>query len=338
MRPDGSIERFNELEIAYNTYLKSTLGNDTRQRGWGEGSISNFWHVVDLCLKAHQTWFVRSDRNPFILFFPFARVLREGMNIYNETTKGSYVVQAVIDMPYHSPDGTSVMLRAVQISSTGAQPPEPHHRLAFDVDLYIDFRPAYTRSWHNSANYENNQDEEYGVTRDTIAYLLARREAGSVGDRPFGRHRERRERHRETIIDLDSNTAQTFRGQKYDNIVQFDCYATDSTRADSLADYFEGFMKLWTGIIEGNSVEHLWFWGRGEDVVDTKGRNNANLRPIRYLFRTEEVRVHVDYLLQGVSLAVQTATNTLLSSATGASAIEATGVTGTVRLQFNEST
>ena len=104
------------------------------------------------------------------------------------------------------------------------------------------------------------------------------------------------------------------RGQFFDNIAQFDCWSTEASEADILVDYFEECMSWWTGVLGYNGIERIWFWGRGMDAVESRWRNDIHARSAQYFFRTEDVQIHVDFMLRGLNLAI--------------SVEEATGITG----------
>lgn len=332
---NNHIERVDQITQAMHTYIKSIMADDTVQRSIGNGLVSNFWYTIGLALKAHQSWFRISEVSSEVLFFPFAWYLDRGMKIYNDTTRAQYDVVAVNKIPYTATSGYKVLLPSVVL--TGGEMPKSTDRLRFDDDHYLHYVPEEVRSFAGNAQYNNEQRDVAGVFRDTITYELIRRENGSIGAKPFGSSRERAPRLREQRIDNVSNQSLSFLGQCYDNLAQFNCYTTDTTRADSLADYFEQFVKLWTPSIVLNSASRLWFWGRGRDVIDTTGRNAVTARSLQYYFRTEEVMVQTDYLIQSVSLAVQTvSTNDLLAAVTG-STDATTGVTGLFSAKLNET-
>lgn len=303
MRRDGSIERWDELNAALQADYPIVTRRDQRHRTIGSSSVSRFWHLLALAFKEHQSWFMPSQTNPRILFFPFARYIEQGMKIRNLTTGTEYRVVAKTKHPYLPDYGDPCDMDAVLIS--GPAPPEKWHRLQFEEDKYIDFVPANPRAYPANAQFDNLDKEEYGSHRDTVTYFLRRREAGSIDSQPFGRHRERKPRFRSIERDVNNPlVAASMHGQVFDNIAQFDCWALSATESDRLTDYFEQFMSLWTGVLTYNGIEKIWYWSRGMDAVQESWRNAVAVRSLQYYFRTEDVDVHVDSIIRSVSLAV----------------------------------
>lgn len=312
MRHDGSIERFDELHEALRTKFPGITRLDQQQRTAGSSSISRFWFLTEAAFKEHQTWFLPSEAS-HVLYFPFAWYLERGMTIYNATTQAQYKVQDVRKRDLSLPNGELHKVTAVVLE--GANMPKKSDRLRFPEENYIVLRPNQGRSWEENAQYENTQIEEYGAWRNVITYHLTRREAGSIDANPFGRHRERRPRHRSSQYDPNFPEYQLdMRGQFFDNIAQFDCWSTDTTEADILVDYFEQFMTLWTGVLGYNGIERIWFWGRGMDAVESRWRNDIHARSVQYFFRTEDVQTSAEFLIRGLNVAI--------------SVEEATGITG----------
>lgn len=322
MRPDGRIERWDELQAAMRHNFPLVSYRDRQQRTAGISSVSRFWMLLDLALREHQTWFRVADNNNRILLFPFAWYLERGMIIRNITNNSSYVVESVLDVKYTPQFGSPTNVRAVLIG--GGITPKTTDRLVFPEDKYLVFRPCKARAWADTVNfkYATVPNEEYKSWTNTITYYLVRREPGSVGDKPFGSPKERKPRYRsfERDLSFDPTVQVSMHGQLFDNIAQFDCWAKEASEADSLADYFEQFLALWTGVIEYNGIERIWYWSRGEDAVETSWRNDIAVRSLQYFFRTEDVDVQMDYLRRGISVVVSTS-DTLATSATGISSI-----------------
>lgn len=322
MRSDGRIERWNELgPISASTM--PVLGNRDRvQRTAGASSVSRFWMLLEMALREHQTWFIISPLNPRMLIFPFAWYIEKGMIIKNVSRNSSYKVEDVIITAHTLRGGEVVKVNAVVIS--GGEPPKETDRLVFPEDKYLVFRPSRARAWADPENYGNRKVEgqDPKTWNNTITYYLVRRESGSIGDRPFGAHRERRPRFRsfDKEFQIDPTTQIDMHGQVFDNIAQFDCWSKEASEADLLVDYFEHFLKLWTGVIAYNGIERIWYWSRGMDAVETSWRNDIAVRSLQYFFRTEDVTVSEEFLYRGFSVVVST-TGTLTTSATGISPI-----------------
>lgn len=324
MRSNGDIERWDELAEAKRISSLTDERLDQQQRTAGTSSVSRLWFLMNLALREHQTWFKAAGNNPWILLFPFARYLHQGMKINNRTQGVEYKVLSVVEVDYALPHSESIKMPAVLVQ--GDSPPKQTDRLDFEEDKYIVFRPTQARSNADSSNFDQVPTEEYNATRDTVTYLLTRREPGTIDRAPFGAHRERRPRYRSAQYDENEVTYKLeFFAHVFDNIGQFDFWAQDATRADDLVEYFERFMSLWTGVIEYNGIERILYWSRGLDTLESSWRNDVNTRSLQYYFRTESVDVHLHHLVRGYAVNVITADTIDRAEATGTGAVPITG-------------
>lgn len=338
MRHDGYIERWDELAMAME--LDETIhnrGTGRMARAFGPGTVAQFWHIVELSFREHQTWFRKSLQSDRILVFPYAMFLKPGMKIINRTKNVQYQVVSVIQVEMDLPSDSGVVTYPAVVIANTSPLPEHSDRLQFEEEYYIALRSAWTRSPAEHLRPEDYQREETGSFRECITYTLVQRGPGSTSGPPFGRQRDRRHRFREELFEQhDATEVQMVYGQVMDNLSHFDCWAPDPVRADRLADYFEQFMILWSPVIAYNGPQRILFWSRGDDAIDQRMPGGVVSRSLRYFFRTEDIKLLTTSLIRAVNVNVRiTADLTELNAATG---IPGTGdpLTGVLRFEILE--
>ena len=80
-------------------------------------------------------------------------------------------------------------------------------------------------------------------------------------------------------------------GQWFDNLVQFDIWASNGRTAEQRAVWFQRTMELLKGTLMRQGVQKLAFWSRLEDDTITKWRSDIAVRSLRYYVRTEELQL-----------------------------------------------
>jgi len=288
MRTDGSLERFDELDLAANNPQAVNAAQITRGRvRSGQNAVSSlrdFYSLIEEALKLHQTYFVREEERPWTLCFPFARPesLREGMEIRNTTKGVVYDVENVRIGSNGRPTGV-VVLR-------GSLTPDTYDRLTFADENYVRFVSGFPRS--NSQSFQFDEDhnlkEDPAPWVDTITYLLDRREPASSDRKPFSTVTEGKKRHRYEFPDPmdEGKTIQVF-GQRWDNLIQFDTWSKTMEGARELVDWFVTFMDIWTGVLKWNGVQEILYWQQMSDRLATRWRNDIVNHSVQYYVRTE---------------------------------------------------
>jgi len=149
------------------------------------------------------------------------------------------------------------------------------------------------------------------VVNKVITWSVVRREPGTRGGKPFDSPQEIKPQHREYLALFKDTSSKWITGtsiskmedygglaayldvyaQTFDNYVQFNLWARTNYEAETLAEWFEDYMDLYTGMYREAGIVQMYFVRR---MVDENLRNIANgyhVRSVLYYVRTEKVRV-----------------------------------------------
>lgn len=127
---------------------------------------------------------------------------------------------------------------------------------------------------------------------ETITYKVVRREPAHVGaGGPFGPMKETKPRLREPYIPSEQEVGVSYEmwGQRFENIVQFDCWAKTNYEVDRLIDWFEVFLLLIAGPVKKAGVAEMKYWMRRQDENILKWQSPLNVRSLLYYFTTERL-------------------------------------------------
>lgn len=160
-----------------------------------------------------------------------------------------------------------------------------------DTRNKISFTPDYP-NWL----FDDDSQAEPKDHNNVITWRLDRREPGSLSTQPFRRPRELAKRIRENLVVEDEDDSSILRhievkGQWFDNLIRFDCWAPTAKEANNLADTFEQLMQDTRDYLLRAGIQKLFYMGRVQDRYDIGGR--WKYRPIIYYFRTEQIDVDV---------------------------------------------
>ena len=139
-------------------------------------------------------------------------------------------------------------------------------------------------------------------TNNVITWVLMRREPGTLGPRPFSRPQELKPRIREEIIIEDTDGLLQnveVKGQWFDNLIRFDCWAPTPKEANDLARTFEELMFKSTDHMLRAGVQKIVFQGRSQDRFSVRAR--WPYRPVIYYYRTERIYVESDVAINSMS-------------------------------------
>lgn len=102
--------------------------------------------------------------------------------------------------------------------------------------------------------------------------------------------RERRPRHRETIIDPErQDEFIEMLGQVRENIIEFKIYALTPDEADILHEKFEDFLFIYTPHFTQQGIQKFYFYRQLEDGLITEWHNPVITRTVQYQVRIERV-------------------------------------------------
>lgn len=159
------------------------------------------------------------------------------------------------------------------------------------------FSPSYPKYLFDSDTKAEPLD-----TNNVIVWSLVRREPGALSGQPFGRPKEMKPRIREELVITDAEGRLQhveIRGQWFDNIIRFDCFAPNSKQANDLADSFETLMEQTADHLMRLGIQKIVYQGRSADLFDIGAE--WQYRPVTFFFRTEKVRAEVDGAINSIT-------------------------------------
>lgn len=275
-------------------------------------SLDDVTKYIYQSLLDYQGKWITTDFGEFAIQFPNARYLDVGHQIRNITTGQFYVVSGVIDSNEN----------IVQLS--GPTAPALGDILELDEVNCVDFVSDYSQSY---------KDRPVTEWRDTIVFMVKRREPGTIGKHPFDPPTEIKPRIREYKVDPDFPDSHIqILGQWFDNLIQFDCWAKLNNRADSLISWFEEFMQKYVWVWKKNGVQEVLYWMRRMDEEARKWRNDLAVRSVMYYFRTETVTCIREYDLKQIDLLLSL--SNAVPSGVG-EALPASGITEIIDRSFS---
>jgi hypothetical protein len=136
-----------------------------------------------------------------------------------------------------------------------------------------------------------------GKIEDTITYQIIRREPAAVTNRPtepFQGGAEHKPRSREVQETNDGHIE--IKSQRFDNLVQFDCWCISNSEADELIEWLEKFLVKYTFYFKQMGIVEMWYWrggrftwGTTEEEAMVRWRNPLKVRSLTYFARTEVI-------------------------------------------------
>jgi len=140
---------------------------------------------------------------------------------------------------------------------------------------------------------------------DMISYSLVRQTPMGL-DGMFSAKRARPALFKETFP-VDGHPGMFYQVSSYhlDNLVQFDCWSSNTRGADYLASWFKTFMEVMKGSIERQGYAKILFVERGEDKTIPNFREDITCRSLRYFVRSEEQHIIPVSTLKQIDLDTQ---------------------------------
>lgn len=122
-----------------------------------------------------------------------------------------------------------------------------------------------------------------------ITYQIVKQDAASLSHQPWVGRRPRRPIHIDTFTNTDTGDIVSVFSQKYDNLVQFDCFASTDKEAlwlrESLQNTFSTYGNMMTGYGLQKGPLYMGWWNDNEL---SKKLRMLRAKSIRYYMRTEE--------------------------------------------------
>lgn len=123
------------------------------------------------------------------------------------------------------------------------------------------------------------------VDRNYITYLVkSRTPKGEL------KPRIREEISESTPRDSEGRLGEVY-GQKFATVIQFNCMASDSMKAEEIMERFEQMIQTYTGYIKKNGIAEILFKEQITDENYSILRQNLSVRNIRYYVETERLTV-----------------------------------------------
>lgn len=289
-------------------YNPVTRALEVRRKTQADGSLTllQTMELIDELLKRYQTTYRVNKYDKNLVWFPFLFVEpKKGDNILNENTGETYTVDHIVRNPK-----SNQWEGLVRLNLKNAPVFSSREVLKFyDSSNYVTFDHSFRSGTPNVLS--TNTDGE-GIDappmKPTISWFLARKEPGAL-DKPFGPRKERKPRQREELKDpLVKGHTVIVTGHWFDNIVQFDALYSDNKSAESLIEWFEQFMRLYSWVLRKEGVSQVLYWRRMADETTREYRQPLWQRSLQYYFRTEQLEAVYtrDLLRLNISLDVTT--------------------------------
>lgn len=126
----------------------------------------------------------------------------------------------------------------------------------------------------------------------TVTYKIVRKEPGHVAGGPaFGPMKETKPRLRDPFVKSEGSDDESYEiyGQRFENLVQFDCWAKSNREAEELIEWFEDFLLVIAGPIKKAGLAELKYWARREDQSIAQWKTPLQVRTLVYYLVTEKL-------------------------------------------------
>jgi hypothetical protein len=275
-----------------------------RQKREFSADIFTAMQWMDESLQDYQGYRLPVKGNDLRFQFPFAVYLEPGDVWKNIDTGAEMTVDRTFRDEDGDPSGEAIF------KTDGDVPPAMWDRLRPQAENRVRFVNSWPKSLSETYKFKDDSNLEQ-VNRpwnDTITWMVARREPGSVGAKPFTGTREVRPRFREDIVEEEVNCdyIRAIKGQQFDVLVQFDIWAKTNRRAVVLLDWFMNFMDLYRWVWEYNGVKRVQYWRQTSDALVTRWRNDIVSRSIQYYFQIERLSSYRIRRIRDIEVIVDT--------------------------------
>lgn len=262
----------------------------------------------------------------FSIFDNDNRCIAKYVNLENPKQRNGSI-QTMIEV--HSLMNSSLALVSPFLLFT---PDFPDYLLPVDDPNYLKTSPLMSVSdnikmphhrndiWQHSYN---DYDSLEKVPIPHITWGVVRQEPGTMGSTPFSGTQEIKPRIREYLGLLDTGkikhmgmdptaipehlTCQVqIEGQVFDNLVQYNIWARSAWEAEELKEWFQEYMRKFTGMYREAGVNQLFFYKCIRDDTIMQRKNGYHLRSLLYYFRTEHIHIHKIGMIKRIDVQVQT--------------------------------
>ena len=309
MRPDGTLERPDQLGASIETNTGPT------GRAFCSADLVKLYDYIEEGLRYYQGWYYPHPLDPWSGYMPYAWYLHQGAKLRNIENNDIYTI---VEVPKIGNRATGY------VRLTGNVAPIRTDRLVFEnpdgdlsatkdteTGLYdgykskaneVMFMYAYPKTF--AAPYSFNANGvliDQGDFTNTVTFSVARQEPGTREGSPFKGTRDLRSKFRASGNWAgDDRYGSETRGQWFDNMVQFDCWAKTNQTSNELIEWFQLFMSLFRTVFEANGINLVIYWARRSDGMTTRWRDDIVYRSCTYYVRTEDVTVTAQKKIQSI--------------------------------------
>ena len=132
-----------------------------------------------------------------------------------------------------------------------------------------------------------------------ITYQTVRREPGAIGGEatgPFEGRKEWKPRLRDTQYNEETEKYVEIYGQRFDNLVQFDCWSKSNEESQEILNWLETFLIGYAWFFKKCGVQEMFYfrsgrftWGTSEEEAVSMWRNPLKVRSLVWFIRTEDL-------------------------------------------------
>jgi hypothetical protein len=287
--------------------VSGTTFPSERQKRVGKADIPEALTFLAESLLDNQGYHLNVRGNANRVRFPFAVQLAVG-DLYDSIDTGAVYTVKEVFRDSRTGDKTGEVILSDEHGATAV--PGQWHRLR--PRDHIRFMHSFPKVLSEPYKFAPSEDDDtnlkqgVGIWHDTITWSVIRREPGGLR-RPFEDPRQLKAQHHEYLQSSDLDNCDYFHaveGQLFDNIVQFDLWATTNERAESLATWFQDFFERYRWVWKYNGVKEILFWQQNSDSVVSRWRNDIVNRSIQLYFQTERLRTFPIRRIVDVEIAV----------------------------------
>ena len=143
--------------------------------------------------------------------------------------------------------------------------------------------------------FKASRENPAGGFIDTITFQITRREPASIHDKPFSPDKALKP----TFIDyqgMGDGDVIEIKHQRFDNLVQLDCWTLSNKEADMMMEWLEEFLVKYTSYFKDMGIVEMYYfrggrftWGTTEEEAMDRWRNPFKVRSVNWFVRTERL-------------------------------------------------
>jgi len=130
---------------------------------------------------------------------------------------------------------------------------------------------------------------------DTITFQITRREPAAIRDKPFSTDKGIKPRFMD-YASVGESEAIEMRTQRFDNIIQLDCWTRSNKESDQMMEWLEGFLVKYASFFKDMGIVEMYYyrggrftWGTSEEEAMDRWRNPFKVRSVSWYIRSERL-------------------------------------------------